>query len=77
MALVKEIRFNVTLTTEQVERIREQIVNKNNRVSGCQYAGIRTDRLDKILEGATLKNDERDLLMKFCDIVEGVSQNEE
>lgn len=67
-----EIRFNVTLTEDEKALVKDQIVKKRNRVIACNYAGIRPSRLNTILAGGTLKNTERDLLLGFCNKVNGV-----
>lgn len=74
MSLTSQIKYNVTLTPPQIERVNAQVVEKKNRVAACSYAGIRPGRLAGILTGSSLKNDERDMLMKFCDVVEGINK---
>jgi len=71
MSITRQIKFNVTLSADEKKKVQAHVIDKRNRVAACDYAGIRTSRLDEIMGGATLKNDERDLLIDFCGIVEG------
>lgn len=66
-----EMKINVTLTDYQKARINEQIVGKANIMKACEYADISFQSFNRAMDGKPLKNDQRDLLLSFCDLVEG------
>lgn len=63
--------INVILSAAQKRRMSESIINKSNINKACGYAGIATRYLHKALNGGNIKSDKRDLLLAFCDLVEG------
>lgn len=69
--------INVTLTPEQVDRMKAQIVAKANIYKACSYADISTRTFNKALEGGIIKSDQRDSLLAFCDKVEGIEPKSE
>jgi hypothetical protein len=67
----------VNLTAEQKARIQESVLDKMNKVAACQYSDINVRTFDKAMNGETaLKNTQVNALIKFCDIVEGKTDNE-
>lgn len=73
MQTINPASLNITLTASQKKRINESIVNKANINKACGYAGISTRYFNRALDGGNIKSDKRDLLLSFCDLVEGKS----
>lgn len=71
MAITTTIPYNVTLTAEQQELVKVEVLEKRNKIAACKYAGIRVSRMASIVNGGLLKAEERDRLINFCYIVNG------
>lgn len=71
MQTITPASLNVILTASQKKRINDSIVSKANINKACGYAGISTRYFNRALEGSQIKSDKRDLLLSFCDLVEG------
>lgn len=71
MQSITPVSVNVTLTKGQIKKLQEQIVDKANINKACGYAGISTRYFNRALDGGNIKSDKRDLLLSFCDLVEG------
>lgn len=72
--ITKRVRLNVTLSKSEIARVNKLVVDQLNISKACEYAELNYRTFNRGLEGLAIKDDQRDKLLKFCDIVEGVKK---
>lgn len=64
-----KIEVNVSLSEEEKELIKEEIINKRNRFAACRYVGLDARTFKKIMEGAVISSTKKQMLLDMCELI--------